>query len=745
MRKLCWFGAGFVAACAAGAYWLQGSWALLFFFGFALLAAGALLALPKPWRGFGLLLLGTAVGLGWFWLYGALTLGPARLVQGAPQELSLQAADYSSPTANGSRLEGELTLSGRSYRTVVYLNEDLAVCPGDVLRGEFRLRYTGPGADRPSLYQSGEGVFLQASQNGPVTLERSQGNLLHRAARLRRSLADRVDAIFPGDTAAFAKALLLGDTADLPYGTTADLKNSGILHVVSVSGLHVSLLLGMVYFLLGRRRWLTPLVGGMVLLFTAAVTGFSPSIVRSCLMNGIFLLGMCARREYDGPTALAVALLLMLGVNPLAVTSVSLQLSAASILGILLFAGPIGAWFGDLPLWGRVKRNRPKRLIRSIGASVGMSLGTSVLTAPLSALHFGTVSLAGVLTNLLTIWLVNLVFCGLVLAVPLAYVWMAPARALSWVLSLGIRAVLWAAGLMGRFPLAVVYTASPYICWWLVFAYGLLGLFFLLGCRRRWQLALSLVLTLAVALGASWLEPRLDSCRITVLDVGQGQCILLQSGGQTWMVDCGGDGDGYAADKAVAALRSQGVFRLDGLVVSHYDRDHVGGVLNLLTQIPTDRLILPRGPGQDRWLPLLEQAAPGRVCIPKDTRSWSWEGAQLTVFVPNSPETSNESSLSVLFQGGNYDILITGDQTLRGELALLEALPRVDALVVGHHGADSSTGLALLSRTRPQTAIISVGELNGYGHPGRELLERLQAFGCLVLRTDRDGTVIIRR
>jgi len=212
------------------------------------------------------------------------------------------------------------------------------------------------------------------------------------------------------------------------------------------------------------------------------------------------------------------------------------------------------------------------------------------------------------------------------------------------------------------------------------------------------------------------------------------------------MVDCGGSYDEEAADIAAGALLSQGITKLDGLILSHYDRDHVGGAEYLLQRIEADCLILPDGPGARLWDDRILEHHTGAVLRGRESLEIQWDQGKITVFASWDLNSSNESSLCVLFQTEKCDILITGDRGTRGEEMLLRAaaIPELDALVVGHHGAASSTGAELLAALRPGLALISVGRDNSYGHPDPEVLDRLEAFGCRIRRTDLEGTIIIR-
>lgn len=237
----------------------------------------------------------------------------------------------------------------------------------------------------------------------------------------------------------------------------------------------------------------------------------------------------------------------------------------------------------------------------------------------------------------------------------------------------------------------------------------------------------------------SWITPVLDDYRMTVLDVGQGQCIILQCEGKTFLVDCGGDYAEDAADIAAETLLSQGISRVDGIIVTHFDEDHMGGVEYLLTRIDTNALLLPDY--EQHTLHGYENAIPV-----SQTLELAFGNAKITLIPAENGEVDNEWSMCVLFQTEKCDILITGDRNIQGELELMKqiTLPDLEVLVVGHHGSRSSTSDALLAAATPEVAVISVGEGNRYAHPAEEVLERLENYGCEILRTDQEGTIIYR-
>lgn len=737
MRKLMWFTIGFAAVnglCAYGIW--QRNWLLLSaLVCLSLFLTGGFFSVGrKCLRYMAVVFLGASVGFCWYLGFHTWYLSPLDKVVDSDCYLEMTALDHSVDTSYGTRVDSLLQLDGKYYQICTYLNEELDICPGDRICGTFSVQYV---KEKMASYFNSKGIFLVAYEKSDVVDSKWQElPVWCYPAVLRQEIKTLLDRCFSEDVSPLAKALLLGDGSDLNYATDTAFKISGIRHIIAVSGLHISILYALICLVTLRRRFLTAAVGMPVLLLFAAVAGFTPSVVRASIMVWLMLLAMIFDREYDPPTALAFSVLVMLAANPMSVTSASLQMSVSCVAGILLFQKSIHSWLKNhFP-----KRIFPPKLRTMVCSSISVTLSAMSLVTPLSALYFGAVSLVSVLTNVLTLWVVNFVFYGLLFACLLWWILPGAAEMLAFILAWPMRYVLLTAKRMASIPLAAVYTRSVYILFWLVFVYVLLTVFFLQKKKQPMVLLCCAVLGLCTALLASWWEPLTDDVRITMLDVGQGQSILLQSEGRSYLVDCGGDDDAETADIIAETLLSQGVSRVDGILLTHYDRDHSGALHNLLTRIDTDLLILPDTRNDFQ--------------LPDTDILWIWEDTEIsfgstlmTIYGPVYSGLDNENSLCVLFDTENCDILITGDRSDFGERMLLRnaQLPDVDVLVAGHHGAADAASEELLRAVTPETVLISVKENNYYGHPSDILLQRLDAFGCSVFRTDNHGTIMIRR
>ena len=749
MRKLMWFSIGFGAAITFAAYLLMGNILAILGIGFALVAVGAgILKRKVRWMRIpAVIALGCCVGFLWFWIFDSMNLGSARQLDGVTTKAVIEVTDYAFENDYGVAVDGKASWNGQEYRLRLYLHEDVSLKPGDLVSGTYDFRITDKGGSREPTFHRGNGIRLLACQSGDVEILRGDGNWWqYPVSHLRHEMLSLISTVFPDDTESFARGLMLGDDNDIGYEQNTAFKISGVRHIIAVSGLHVSILFGLIYLLTARKRLLTTLVGVPLVVLFAALAGFTPSIVRASIMHVFMVLAALFDREYDAPTAMGFAAVFILVQDPLAATSVGFQLSFGCVAGILLFYSPIRSYLLHAKRLGRYKKiPYIGGLVRGFASSIAVSLGAVSLTTPLCAVYFGTVSLISPLTNLLVLWMVTIVFYGIITACVIGSVFVGAGQVVGWIVSWGIRFIVGVCKLLSRIPLAAVYTNCEPIIVWLVFVYILVAV--LVFCRRKRPLiTVSLaIISLCIALLVCWIPPMRDECRMTVLDVGQGQSIILQSEGRTFLVDCGGSYEEDAADLAAERLLSMGIDCIDGLILTHYDTDHAGGVAYFLTRIRADALYFPKWEEDD----LLGQqlGTMDGVCLVDRDMVLQYDTVKITLISSQRVNSNNESSLCVLFQTENCDILLTGDRGTTGELELMERLdiPKLEVLVAGHHGSKNSTSQALLDATQPQVVVISVGENNAYGHPAEELLQRLEELGCTVFRTDRDGTIIIRR
>lgn len=715
MRKLAWFTLGFALGMLGLTTLL---WGLSPWFGLVVLALGALASLAsRRWSRLSVpaaVLLGVAAAWGWMGLVQARFYTPMKILDGQTGTAEILALDYGEQTNYGQQVKGRIYLEGKGCTLVAYLKEDTPVEPGNRLTGEFRFRLTLPGGEKKSSYAASSGIFLRATARSATAVEPGQAESLRFfPQRLAKRMKDVLRGCLPEDVFPFAQSLLLGDSDGLDYGTKTALTVSGIRHIIAVSGLHVGVLWLLIRRLAGNRRYLTALVGIPAVALFAALVGFTPSVCRAGLMVGLMMLAECAGREYDPLTELSLAALVLLVFNPFTVLSAGFQLSVLSVLGILLFEGPIQKKLEEV-LWPR------------LAGPIAVTLSAMSLSTPLAAWYFGVVSLVGVVTNLLVLPLVTLIFYGVGVVCALGGISPMLGGLLGRFLAWPIRLVLATARLLGRVPFGALYPCGVFHALALAGIYVLLIFYALFRKGRlRYYVAASACVAAAWVFLGGWL-PRQEDFRLAVLDVGQGQSLVLSSRGQTLVIDCGGRTGQSAADRAAEYLLSQNLYRVDALALTHFDEDHAGGAQYLLSRVKAQTLLLPEGE-EERVIP--------------------FGAGTLRLFPYTGGNFRQENSMAILFESENCVILVTGDLDQAGERRLVREgkIPPTDILVVGHHGSKNAASAELLEAARPKVAVISVGADNPFGHPHQEALDRLEGAGAAVFRTDQSGTIVIRR
>lgn len=743
MRKLAIFAFAFGAAAALSVWVLPTEYLIV---AAALAGAGGLLTLLLRTPGgkrCRIAAFGLAFGLVWAWGYDQYFFMPDALPTGQPQTFTGRVLESPSAARKGCTV----VLKIKRDRVRLWLDaqpEELEI--GDQVKVWAELQPICED-NESALFDQAKGISYAGYQQGELQIRRPESLPLESypvywGAKLRQ----RIREIFPEDVSGFLCALVTGDKNGLSYELSNAMSLTGISHVVAVSGMHISLLMGVVYTLCSRKRRLAAIlsIGAMVLF--AAVVGFPPSVNRAVTMNALVLLAPLFHREEDIPTSLGLALMLILMVRPTAIASVSLQLSFLATVGIYTLTPQMNQWF--LRKTGKARINRCpvlRRVVQGAAVALSASFGAMATTAPVSAAYFGLVSVITPVTNLLAGAVINLAFTLTLPVVALSYLPLL-GQAGIWVVTRLIRYVLFVVELLARLPHSAVYTQSSFILPWLGAAYVMLTLFIFRRDRKPRVIAAALVVTLIAGVAVS--SGRRAFASVTVLDVGQGQCVLLQCGDQVALVDCGGDRGQRSGEDTVRKLLARGIYQVDYLILTHFDTDHVCGTEQLMSRMNVGGLyVADVGQNSANRANILKAAREENIPVTVLSMDLQMEfgGGILKLFVPLDKKSSN-ASLSALMSVEEYDILVTGDMDAGDEIRLVKtrSLPDLEVLVAGHHGSKYSTGEVLLKETAPDVVIISVGE-NSYGHPAQSVLDRITAWGGKVYRTDLDGDITISR
>jgi competence protein ComEC len=727
--------------------------------------ATALFLQVRPGRGLALQALAFSAWIIWLDARDArLPDASAPLPADAASAMSLSARDGAGPVRLEGTVRGFAQGEGRLVFDLDAGDEGWRIMAADpgfpVLPGQ-RLAVSGRRKDPDPPTNPGQfdyGAYLRtlelagAFRADSIRLIASPGPVNRLVAAARDALRAGLARTIPSAELPMFEAALLGITSGLDPSVMEDFRASGMLHVLAISGQHVgimALILLQAFSLLRLPRKAAFAATGAVLALYVPVCGGSISVVRSAIMFWCALPAILLERPAKGINTLALAACICLLWMPRQILSLGFQLSFGATYFLLLYSRPLSRSLARF------------RLAAPLRPAIGYAWPTFALSGviflgllPLLSATVHTVSPTSVAGNLATVGLSSamiLAGCLALLAAPAGW----PGALIGE--TAGLLAD-WMAGvirILARLPGSCMSSAGLPPLWSALLLLLLLAFPFALRRRRGRLLAL---IGLALfsgrwAAGAAWERWR-EPVQAVFLDVGQGDATLLRLPGADILVDAG---PADAGRKAILPyLRSQGIDRLDLVILTHPDLDHYGGLAHVAERIAIGKVIQPGGGSDARaWLDLR------RVL---ERRGVAWESAragqvlyrleggrfELSVLGPDRAEqyrNRNDNSLVCLLRARGARLLLTGDMEKASQARLMERRGGDGAdwkgaiLKVPHHGSDRTTDMAFLEAAAPEAAVISAGRRNRYGHPGPETLETLRGLGSRLFLTPVHGAV----
>jgi competence protein ComEC len=591
------------------------------------------------------------------------------------------------------------------------------------------------------------------------------------------ALGKALSRMLPEPEASLAQSLLLGRRGSLPTTVVDAFARTGTAHLLAISGLHlgvvVAAILAVLLGTMGRRHYLYVWIGLAALWTYALFTGMKPPVVRAAIMASTFLVAELAGRQKHAPTALALAAAIMVGIQPQLLWRTSFQLSVLAMGGLVLLFPPFRSLLGrGAAFW----ESRLRLHLPGGGAAmdiVAATLAASVAVLPVCAMIFEQFSVVGVPVSLLTLPVLPLALGSASLAAVVALSSTTLAAPFAWVAWLFLSFIIRTVEVFSALPWAAL-DVSARGGWLLAGYYAILCAVPILWLKVHrledgqrlapkpatgddkpgWlryalpPLVLAATLTWAAVLSAP--DGRLH---VLFLDVGQGDCVLVQSPtGRTILIDGGPDGRNTCT--LIDSHRPFWDRSIDVVVTTHPHVDHLGGLLSVIERYDTGVVLQPDISGDslmsEEWRRRLLIHDCSSLCVSGGYEVLLGDGTRLEVLNPGNElqlHTSDDldnNGVVIRLTYGAVSFLLTADIRAEGERQLVHLLgPQLHSQVlkVPHHGSGTSSTEQFLAAVAPRAAVISVGEGNTYGHPHEDVLSRFRALGVHVLTTQDCGTV----
>ena len=658
----------------------------------------------------------------------------------------------------------------RCSHILIYLKElSEPLIPGMKVEVEGKLEYFKSASNLGQFdeleYYKIENIAAKILK-GTLTIKNSETPLLNKSMhKVKTYLKSSFEKIFNEHDAGVIEAMLLGDKQLLSQETKQLYQSVGIAHILAISGLHVSLI-GMCVFQLLRKSGMHIYIAIFMSIgfiwYYGKLTNFSVSTNRAVVMMGLMLFARVVGRAYDMQSAAALSAGIILLQQPKQIGNCGFLLSFGAIIGIALVYPVLEEVFqlGDtkkLPEWKKRKiKYQMFQCVQKVKKSIVFSLSISLVTLPVILYFYYEIPIYSLFLNLMIIPLVSLILsCSMIaglfggICLPLGYFFAGPVHVI-------LLFYEWLSTIVLHLPCSIITVGKPemwkILCYYFVLIGSLSGIKFF----SKKQLSVGIIVVIFILC----MPHKIDGLEVTFLNVGQGDCIFMESkNGTTYLVDCGSSDESKVGTYRLKSfMKAKGNKILDYAVVTHSDSDHISGIQELLEEqeapgaVQIKHLVLPNISEEiqdEAYTEMIKCAKKKNVkvlYIEKDDKMIE-EALEITCLHPHKKfvsESANASSTVLSVRYGMFSLLLTGDLEKEGENCVVEnGLEEYDVLKVAHHGSKYSTSEEFLDAVNPKYAVLSYGHENRYGHPHEELLSRLKEKNIEFYGTEKHGAITI--
>lgn len=573
-------------------------------------------------------------------------------------------------------------------------------------------------------------------------LKSSNGSFIH---NIQKYIKDTINGTLTDEEGNLLLAILLGDKDKLSEDIQESFKTSNLSHMLAVSGAHVSyIILGLTYVLqnsiIGKKNG--KIVCIFFLLVFMAITNFTPSVTRTCIMAVLTLFSGIVYRKSDVYTNISVAALITLIFNPYSLLDLGFQLSYGGTIGIIIFIKRI-----------QEKKSNSK-VVNYIKQMALVSIYANIIIIPIMMYHFNTVSLTFIISNIMASPILGIIvingFLFIITSITVKPLTRLIAIFIKPILSILIKI----SQICSKLPFSNILVVTPYM--FNVISYYAIILYCIKSKKNnKCKIIICLLIVLILINFIIYIFPQ--KLRIFFIDVGQGDStLIITPDKKTVLVDGGGSDSFDVGEKVLLPyLLDRRILKIDYVLISHFDTDHCGGILTIMEKVKVKNIIISEqaehSENYERFKKLMIHKKIRLIEVKKGDKIKIGRYSEFKILFPTSRLLSenplNNNSIVAQFNYNNFKMLFTGDIEKLAEQQILKtekAEIRADILKVAHHGSKTSSIPEFIKAVRPKIALIGVGKNNTFGHPNQQTIKNLENIKCRIYRTDLQGEIIIK-
>ena len=616
-----------------------------------------------------------------------------------------------------------------------------------------------------------------------VLAKNSNNPIFTFANNINLKIKENINRLIPEKYSAIFTGLILGDTSKVEEEVNDNFKIANISHVLAISGMHITYIVIGIELLLkrgiGKRK--TRIITIIILVMYMFITGFMPSVVRSSIMGIIMLISKLIHRKNDIWTSISLSLLILLIYNPFLILNVGLQLSYLGTIGIVCFNKNVYNFLRKLKIRNKKIRYKINRkfilFMDKIKEILSVTLSAQIVILPILLFNFNILGIYFFISNILVSVIIGPIIIVGFVCILISFISIEIAKILSIFMSVGIQ-ILISISEISHLPFSKIYIPTPKV-WQIVIYYicvivinkiyisfnlkepdftsiRIRNLVALLKFKFRQNKNKVLKVLIVFVLLVFILNTIPQKLKIHFVDVGQGDCTFITTPqNKTILIDGGGSmSEEYDVGKSTLLpyILDRGYTKLDYVFISHFDQDHSLGCAKIIENLTVSNLVLTKQLEEnDIYKHIVSIAKQKKINLiyVKAGDVITVNGVKIKILHPQekliAENSINNNSIVFKLEYKSFSILFTGDiENIAEEVILSKNINlKADILKVAHHGSKTSSSQRFIEAVSPKIALIGVGKNNMFGHPNREVIERLQSYGTKIYRTDECGEISI--